>query len=33
MADFELALSKVSKSVSDADVARYEQWMAEYGSV
>ena len=30
--DFEVALSKVSKSVSDADLVRYSEWMAEFGS-
>ncbi|XP_018103187.1 katanin p60 ATPase-containing subunit A-like 1 isoform X1 [Xenopus laevis] len=30
--DFELALKKVSKSVSAADLEKYEKWMAEFGS-
>lgn len=31
-ADFREALSKVNRSVSDADLLRYSEWMAEYGS-
>ncbi|XP_037383006.1 katanin p60 ATPase-containing subunit A-like 1 isoform X2 [Talpa occidentalis] len=30
--DFELALKKIAKSVSDADLEKYEKWMAEFGS-
>jgi len=30
--DFMTALSKVSRSVSDNDLARYSEWMAEFGS-
>ena len=30
--DFEDALAKVNASVSDADLRRYSEWMAEYGS-
>lgn len=32
MADFVMALSKVSRSVSDADLQRYTDWMQEFGS-
>lgn len=32
MADFELALQKVSKSVSQTDLEKYEKWMKEFGS-
>lgn len=32
MEDFELALKKVSKSVSAADLEKYEKWIAEFGS-
>lgn len=32
MADFSLSLSKVSKSVSIADIEKHEKWMAEFGS-
>ncbi|MEE6472545.1 hypothetical protein FKM82_009647 [Ascaphus truei] len=32
MTDFELALKKVSKSVSAADLEKYEKWMTEFGS-
>lgn len=32
MTDFELALKKVSKSVSAADLEKYEKWMGEFGS-
>ncbi|PFX34526.1 Katanin p60 ATPase-containing subunit A1 [Stylophora pistillata] len=32
MEDFGLALNKVSKSVSDADIKKYEEWMKEFGS-
>ncbi|KAI4895184.1 hypothetical protein NFI96_023707 [Prochilodus magdalenae] len=31
--DFELALKKISKSVSAADLQKYEAWMNEFGSV
>lgn len=30
--DFLVALSKVNKSVSDQDLLRYSEWMAEFGS-
>lgn len=30
--DFLVALSKVSRSVSDNDLARFSEWMAEFGS-
>ena len=30
--DFITALSKVSKSVSDHDLGRFTEWMAEFGS-
>ena len=30
--DFLLALSKVSRSVSDNDLNRFADWMAEFGS-
>ncbi|XP_030648916.1 katanin p60 ATPase-containing subunit A-like 1 [Chanos chanos] len=33
MEDFELALKKISKSVSAADLEKYESWMTEFGSV
>ncbi|CAL8322869.1 unnamed protein product [Merluccius merluccius] len=33
MEDFTLTLKKISKSVSAADLAKYEAWMAEFGSV
>ncbi|XP_062870106.1 katanin p60 ATPase-containing subunit A-like 1 isoform X2 [Trichomycterus rosablanca] len=33
MEDFELALKKISKSVSSADLLKYETWMKEFGSV
>uniref|UniRef100_A0A8B9HFY1 Katanin catalytic subunit A1 like 1 n=1 Tax=Astyanax mexicanus TaxID=7994 RepID=A0A8B9HFY1_ASTMX len=33
MEDFELALKKISKSVSAADLEKYEAWMNEFGSV
>ncbi|KAJ8275544.1 hypothetical protein COCON_G00072960 [Conger conger] len=33
MEDFELTLTKISKSVSAADLEKYESWMAEFGSV
>ncbi|XP_033864309.2 katanin p60 ATPase-containing subunit A-like 1 isoform X1 [Acipenser ruthenus] len=33
MEDFELALKKISKSVSAADLEKYELWMTEFGSV
>ena len=32
MADFELSLSKVNKSVSEHDLTRYQEWMQEFGS-
>ncbi|XP_053564450.1 katanin p60 ATPase-containing subunit A-like 1 [Bombina bombina] len=32
MMDFEQALKKISKSVSAADLEKYEKWMAEFGS-
>ncbi|XP_064605147.1 LOW QUALITY PROTEIN: katanin p60 ATPase-containing subunit A1-like [Liolophura sinensis] len=32
MADFEEAMNKVSKSVSKADLEKYEAWMKEFGS-
>ena len=32
MEDFTLALKKVSKSVSDADIKKYVEWMTEFGS-
>nr|XP_033793653.1 katanin p60 ATPase-containing subunit A1 isoform X3 [Geotrypetes seraphini] len=32
MEDFEMALKKVSKSVSAADIEKYEQWIDEFGS-
>ena len=31
--DFRGALDKVSKSVSEADIKKYEDWMKEFGSV
>ena len=33
MEDFRLALKKCSKSVSAADLEKYEKWMTEFGSV
>ncbi|XP_013877356.1 katanin p60 ATPase-containing subunit A-like 1 [Austrofundulus limnaeus] len=33
MEDFTLTLKKISKSVSAADLEKYEAWMAEFGSV
>lgn len=33
MADFEESIKKVSKSVSQEDLKKYEDWMKEYGSV
>uniref|UniRef100_A0A8C1JJQ3 Katanin p60 ATPase-containing subunit A-like 1 n=2 Tax=Cyprinus carpio TaxID=7962 RepID=A0A8C1JJQ3_CYPCA len=33
MEDFELTLKKISKSVSAADLEKYESWMSEFGSV
>jgi len=32
MADFEQAMQNVSKTVSTADLEKYEKWMAEFGS-
>ncbi|KAI8800231.1 P-loop containing nucleoside triphosphate hydrolase protein [Cladochytrium replicatum] len=32
MPDFEAAIKKIQSSVSQADLKRYEEWMAEYGS-
>lgn len=32
MEDFEVALKKVSKSVSAADLEKYEKWIEEFGS-
>lgn len=32
MEDFEMALKKVSKSVSAADIEKYEKWIVEFGS-
>ena len=32
MSDFTLALKKVSKSVSEADIKKYKDWMDEFGS-
>ncbi|XP_074804690.1 katanin p60 ATPase-containing subunit A1 isoform X2 [Natator depressus] len=32
MEDFEMALRKVSKSVSAADIEKYEKWIVEFGS-
>ncbi|VDD74032.1 unnamed protein product [Mesocestoides corti] len=32
MRDFEEAISRVSKSVSAADIEKYEKWMQEYGA-
>uniref|UniRef100_A0A8C6V4U5 Katanin p60 ATPase-containing subunit A1 n=1 Tax=Naja naja TaxID=35670 RepID=A0A8C6V4U5_NAJNA len=32
MEDFEMALKKVSKSVSAADIEKYEKWIFEFGS-
>jgi katanin p60 ATPase-containing subunit A1 len=33
MDDFKIAITKCSKSVSDADLEKYTKWMAEFGSV
>ena len=33
MPDFVEALKKVSKSVSEADIKKYTDWMEEFGSV
>ena len=30
--DFNEAISKTKKSVSEADIKKFEEWMAEYGS-
>ncbi|KAM3187891.1 Katanin p60 ATPase-containing subunit A1 [Hymenolepis weldensis] len=32
MQDFEEAISRVSKSVSAADIEKYERWMQEFGA-
>lgn len=32
MCDFEEALAKVQRSVSQADIERHEKWFAEFGS-
>ena len=32
MEDFQGALKKVSKSVSEADIKKYKDWMTEFGS-
>lgn len=32
MDDFQLALKKVSKSVSDSDIKKYLEWMEEFGA-
>ena len=32
MEDFNMALKKVSKSVSEADIKKYVDWMNEFGS-
>lgn len=32
MDDFKEALKKVSKSVSEADIKKYADWMEEFGS-
>jgi len=31
--DFDLALSRISSSVSSSDIQKYEKWMEEFGSV
>lgn len=33
MDDFRLAIKKVSKSVSNDDLKKYEAWMTEFGSI
>ena len=33
MDDFEMAITKVSKSVSTEDIEKYKKWMEEFGSV
>jgi katanin p60 ATPase-containing subunit A1 len=33
MEDFEQAIKKINRSVSQADIKRYEEWMKEFGSV
>jgi katanin p60 ATPase-containing subunit A1 len=30
--DFEEAISRTKKSVSECDIKKFEEWMAEYGS-
>lgn len=32
MDDFQGALKKVSKTVSEADLKKYQEWMQEFGS-
>lgn len=32
MRDFDEALSKISRSVSTADIERHEKWLSEFGS-
>lgn len=33
MEDFTMAMKKVSKSVSQQDLKKYQEWMEEFGSV
>jgi len=33
MEDLLLAIKKVSKSVSNADIQKYDDWMKEFGSI
>lgn len=33
MDDFNIATKHVSKTVSNADLEKYEKWMSEFGSV
>lgn len=33
MDDFNIAMKHVSKTVSTADLEKYEKWMSEFGSV